>query len=115
MPEVCAPAEAAQLRAEQKVGTCRIDFLLAGRDTIEVKNFPGAVLRDMPQLSGRSAEAAAAAGEADAEQSSRPQAPPSKVDISVAKPAWGICCAWGSRTCQNAVHAGLVVIFFAAL
>jgi hypothetical protein len=125
MPEICAPAEAAQLRAEQKVGACRIDFTLAGRDTIEVgavsrqrmhacmhaaycaapgvsgkgpcrtqvKNFPGAVLRDMPQLSGSRA-AAADATEEDAEQD-RPKAPPTKVLFAATACMSAACCALG--------------------
>lgn len=36
LPEVCASADG--LRAEQRVGTCRIDFVLARRDSIEVRS-----------------------------------------------------------------------------
>ncbi|BDA50260.1 probable sugar fermentation stimulation protein homolog at N-terminal half [Coccomyxa sp. Obi] len=46
MPEVCR--DPTGLKAEQKVGKCRIDFVHQGRDTIELKMFPPSILRSAP-------------------------------------------------------------------
>ncbi|CAL8465234.1 g4769 [Coccomyxa elongata] len=46
MPEICR--DPTGLKAEQKVGECRIDFVHQGRDTIELKMFPPRILRPAP-------------------------------------------------------------------
>ena len=46
------------MRAERRVGRCRIDFVVGGRDSIEVKMLPGCCMRGVLPMPAHSGQAA---------------------------------------------------------